>query len=986
MAYQSSADSHAQPLQPPGTTIPTVSMGALETKFDKLLALMETQIVATREQTSTIEKELKDHGEKLEILRKDAVKNDQPFEPRELEDQQTWGAMNKEAVAMTKEAVGEWTTLMNVSLVFNAIFLAIVTAFIVPVLQALQQVPASDTSADDQGVSSGLFDPHRQEVIQQWIALFQVSAFALSIFNSALCVLGTQWGARLIARIKAEDNHESTIQFERRKAIGKKWLLRLSGLLFSTLLLSIILFMVAFLLQAWVVAYAHPQPRPVLIVAAAIVTAMVFTILIIVTVTTYHAVRRDNSPFETPLSNVIRLLLSSGGEHGGSSQRTEDILEVTSDDEKDVSYWTGSDYGFTVETLKVFASVVINAPEAEVLEKVVPSFRFGPWIETGDHLFPLFKAVFDRFMATDTSIRVRETLGNELTSSWDLLADEEPMNFKDTRIGRWYSRRCHELCDQSAEAHAKYFGLFTEVASVREGNTDLREIAQLPYKECMGRVLASYDREGKVGYREDIFGSAIGGCISLLQAGKENDVREIISDCHSSIIKSFMRSAREWRIVDEDVLRSFILQGCAPAILTDISEFLSDPFLVAHSPNYDIVAVLVPLLPPDFTLTSHLDLSYVLAAVCRMGQLLWSNWEDFTDATLFLLDHGAFDMLSDISSAYTFLKQSLKSVDISSPSHQRVRSFLDRHAERFTGCLELSDDAHATLVADLSIFARELDSSDPNFRIKKFMIALNRYYAILLGDNSRPLSQDDSLLILKSIIRNPFAKWRDLERFVSRFEWTNAAIWRAISRAENLVDVGYVDDDLLPLRLLGYLKERDFVLPSDSDLSQLLACITRCEPRESFTWEVHSDTLMHYIAQGDAFRRLTDRDSARKFFTLCTKEPDDYITDYRHFTTDETRRQAKEYLKQMDSVNDRTASFRVMKYWHMTRATITKLLGHKPSVDQMSDSVGASPVPHRAIEMENISPTGENPVQQDTGVDPDPPSAAPTVDAHHTPA
>lgn len=136
--------------------------------------------------------------------------------------------------------------------------------------------------------------------------------------------------------------------------------------------------MVAFLLQAWVVAYAQPKPRPVLIAAAAIVTAMVFTILIIVALTTYHAVRRENSPFETPLSNVIRLLFISRGNQEGSTQSTEDMLEVAKDDGNDMVYNRGSEgYLFSPETLKVYASVVINSPEAEVLDKVVPSFRFA---------------------------------------------------------------------------------------------------------------------------------------------------------------------------------------------------------------------------------------------------------------------------------------------------------------------------------------------------------------------------------------------------------------------------------------------------------------------------------------------------------------------------------------------------------------------------------------------------------------------------------
>lgn len=502
----------------------------------------------------------------------------------------------------------------------------------------------------------------------------------MQIFNSALCVLGTQWGARLIARIKAEDNHESTIQFERRKAIGKKWLLRLSGLLFSTLLLSILLFMVAFLLQAWVVAYAQPEPRPVLIAAASIVTAMVFTILIIVTVTTYHAVRRENSPFETPLSNVIRLLFISGGSHEGSAQSTEDMLEVTKDDGEDMGYGSGLKYySFTPETLKVYASVVINSPEAEVLDKVVPSFRFAAWIKAGGHLFPLFHAVYERFMATDTSIRVKETIDEEFRSSWKLLTDEERK--ENPRIGQWYPAQCQQLCYQSAEGHTKYFRSWVGAVSVQEGNEDLREIAELPYKESIGRILASYDQEGKVGDRIDIFFFAIQRCVDLLKAGKKDDVREIVSTHHSSIIKSFMRSPGG----GESTLCSFILQGREEVILSEISGFLSDPVHVYHSLVYDILAILVKHLPPDFNLTAPLDLSHALGTADRIRPIPWNDWEGFTHAALFLLEHGAFDMLSDVSSAYIFLKQSLQHLDVSSASYEHASSFLDQHAERFSG-------------------------------------------------------------------------------------------------------------------------------------------------------------------------------------------------------------------------------------------------------------------------------------------------------------
>ncbi|KZT39585.1 hypothetical protein SISSUDRAFT_1061062 [Sistotremastrum suecicum HHB10207 ss-3] len=761
MAEQPSDNRSAGSVRPPSTTpSPAMSLSSLETKFDQLLSLIEKQTAVVEQQNTLMEKqhteikkELQDHGDKLETIRKDVLKNDQPYEPREVEDQQTWGGLSKEAVAITKEAAGEWTTLMNVSLVFNAIFLAIVTAFIVPVLQDLQ-TPSSDNS-------SGLFDPHRQEVIQQWIAFFQISAFSLSVFNSALCVLGTQWGARLITRIQAKDSHATAIQFERRKRSGKKWLLRLTGLLFSTLLLSIVLFMIAFLMQAWIVAYAQPEPRPILIAAAAIVSIMVLTILIIVGVTTYHAVCKENSPFETPLSNVIRLLLDKEPSRKNRLATVEDILETTEGDDQERSYRNekGSGHTFHTETLKLYSSTVMNTTETDVLEKAVPSFRFIAWFEAPDALFPLFESVYQRFMATDTSIRVKETVDQHFLSfGKTIVCRWRPPKSEDTSkstLLRWYTKKCEELCLQSTKLHIKYFPSFVAAASVREDNVDLRDISQLPYKECMRRVLASYDpwsNRSEVGDRLDVFKSAVIKCHSLLKNGRADDVIEIFSDQHSSILLSCVHSP----LLDDrsaDFVIGWIVRGRQVDLLKQLSEFIAAS-LATFSP--EVINILRLLIPDscesaNFSIPEEFDLSRVLFSLFRTKPHP-HYWSEQSRTLQFYLDHGAFDTISDLRAALVFFTHCVNEPDTPPDIRERAAFYLEEHKLRFSDSLEPPNDEHTSLVSDLCIFARDPSAAEFSANVTRFLDAFDRCHVHLLLDHPIIFSPEESSEILKSLI------------------------------------------------------------------------------------------------------------------------------------------------------------------------------------------------------------------------------------------
>ncbi|KZS87158.1 hypothetical protein SISNIDRAFT_471178 [Sistotremastrum niveocremeum HHB9708] len=947
MAAQPSENRPAGPVRPSSMTrAPPASLSSLETKFDKLLSLIEKQTAAVEQQNmmmekqhTAIEKELKDHGEKLETIRKDVVKNDQPYEVREVEDQQTWGGLCKEAVTITKESVGEWTTLMNVSLVFNAIFLAIVTAFIVPVLQDLQTPTATD--------ATGSFDPHRQEVIEQWIAFFQISAFSLSVFNSALCVLGTQWGARLITRIQAKDSHTTAIHFERRKRSGKKWLLRLTGLLFLTLLLSILLFMSAFLMQAWIVAYVQPEPRPILIAAAAIVSVMVLTILIIVGVTTLHAVRWENSPFETPLSTVLRLLLRKEPPAEERVENVEDLLEVKEEDAQPRFYEieNGLKHAFHPETLKLYAAMVMNTTETDVLEKAVPSFRFTPWLEVPDGLFRLFEGVFQRFMATDTSIRVKETVDHHFLSFGRFL--DRVRRRADSSILRWYRKQCEELCSRSHESHDKYFTSFVAVASVRERNEDLRKISKLSYKECMGQVLASYDprkTRSQVGDRLDVYESAVARCNSLLRDGKEDNVTEITSGQHSSILISYVHGPL-WNDRSAEFLIRSIVRGRELNLLRELADFLSDPGVIFFHQVVRILTLLMPEASTTFSVPGDFDLTRALFCLFRTDPNPY-YWGEQSATLLFYLDHGAFDKLSDFRSALVFFQSLLE-------------------------CLKLSDNDRTTLISDLCVFARKSRSRSANVgpTVTKFVDAFDRCRVHLLLDVPILISAEDRSEILRSLIRNPVLDWWRIELFVSRMKWSDSDIWDTISHHTNIADTNYVRYSLLPLNFLCLLKTRRYALPHNADLSPLITCMigySRFRRNiEPMSWRTDSNTLMHYISQGNAFDRVAAHDvgrrSARTFFNLCAGDKSDNFYNYRYHTSDETRDQAKKYLKRLDLLesnhsSEPTQPSRSATYGPSMWTAPRWFTSASRAGNGSSESIGLpSRSPHTVLGMETIS-------------------------------
>lgn len=565
-----------------------------------------------------------------------------------------------------------------------------------------------------------------------------------------MCVLGMQWAGRLLAVPLGKTNFERTLNRERRKVLAERRLVPLMSLLFWTLLLSIGFFVVGFLLQFWALAFSFRSQAPILIIGAVLSTALAVVILGIILATTYHAAVHDNSPFESALSSAMRSMLQlinnarRGREGGGKDEKrtwksrtinglttilqhflgrllrrsapaltskkilaTQDAQDKNKDREEDpTAVLLREEAGDkeNVQALKAYARLVMSTNDTEVLERVVPSFAFNEWCIAGDQFFPVFVAVRERFLATDTSFRVKETVQKQLIycNGWKGWRDEWGWRWRDdmsaNEMTRWCKDQCEELMDGSCGSHREFFPSWVFFTSFEEDNEDLRSDFSFPesYEECVARVLCSFDQNRKVGDRSDIFRSAVNDCKSLLRDGKSEDVTLILSDNRTSFVKSVVRNPRlGWEFFKD--LAKLITAGNEVAILDEIAEFLSNlPKMRTVGIRSELLVIeflasLIPSLPVDFIVPPTLDLSSTLTLLNKHHLKKFFNWMRYSDTLMYYLDHGGFETLSTMRAAHEFLQYCIdQSPCIHSASEAtciRARFYLQAYHARFTGKL-----------------------------------------------------------------------------------------------------------------------------------------------------------------------------------------------------------------------------------------------------------------------------------------------------------
>ncbi|KZT33643.1 hypothetical protein SISSUDRAFT_395659 [Sistotremastrum suecicum HHB10207 ss-3] len=390
---------HSPPtLEAAAPTSTPVAQDAFDTpRFNRLLALMEKQVEVAEKQNATIErqeKELSEHGKKLDALVKDAQRDDLPYDEEKgdpLDSEQLWSGVYEIAAAKMKEEAEEWKGLMDVSLVFIAIFLAVLTAFLVPAAQALNPSP-SDTPTN----STSALPPLPLESAQNVCAFYYLSLI-MAMCNAVLCVLGRQWVGKLLSRPDGKTHRERTMRHEARKKLAYGWIKPLVAVLYWSLLLSIGIFIAGLLYQLRNLSTSFDQTAPTLETTWSIGIFLASRIVAAMAATTIHAVRFESSPFEGIFSKFVVTVL----------QRLEKRRRW-------IKKWRISviwdDWESRKELWKTYMELLAEANDPKLLDRVAPSFSYSAWVDYGEGSIELLERVYNRLMASDTSTRVRETV------------------------------------------------------------------------------------------------------------------------------------------------------------------------------------------------------------------------------------------------------------------------------------------------------------------------------------------------------------------------------------------------------------------------------------------------------------------------------------------------------------------------------------------------------------------------------------------------
>ncbi|KZS92083.1 hypothetical protein SISNIDRAFT_487014 [Sistotremastrum niveocremeum HHB9708] len=914
----------------PRFTSPFIDMAHV---YSRMLFLMEDQnrMMASQGMMQAEQSQLlRDHSKMLETLEKDATRNDKAYEGRILKDESTWGALDKEALAKMKVIVDGWKDLMNVSLIFIALFLTVVTAFISPIIQLFSTPSSSSTSK-----------PPLPPTTLQLVALFYYLALMFSICNSAMCVLGLQWAGRLLSVPLGKTNLERALNRERRKVLAEQRLLPLIGVLFWTLLLSIGFFVIGFLIQLWALSFSFKERASILIIGAVTATALAITILGVILATTYHATAHANSPFESPLSTVARASWAwviqitkkidkestskkdkqkpwhshpftvtdldpllhpirrfvpwvlqkpplasepSSDQSSGRQKGAQNEIKGTIDKPIEVLMQESADDNETVQALKAYARLVINTNDAEVLERVVPSFEIGEWCKSGGELLPIFSAVWERFLATDTSLRVKETVKKQLIYCTEWSEWRHGFGWKEDLEGNAITRFCRNHCkdrvERSREPHRQFFSLWVFFTSFDPHNKDLRGYPrEQSYGESVARVLSSYDRDGQWGHREDVFYSAVRECQSLLHEGRSDDVTRILSHRdRSSVLRSLLRNPHMgWD--DIECIIALIIRGKEVTILDGLAEFFSylpdiEP-VFGKLPLMDFLGFILPALPPTFTVPRSFDLTPALILFLR-HQAQLDSLSRYSDILFYFLDHGGFERLSSLRPAHVFFQSCLmrsSNDNLSKNNCDRAKLYLEPHR----GLIALPPPSHQELQNLVNVLQQSQDNRTSEDLEKNFVDAVKECDSLcregMQAEIKALLELVNRVSLLGLVFQDQHLCGRHVSSLISSI--IEADPPECIRAAPALIADSSItarwDGDLPLLSFLATLIQflpSDYIVPPEFDLSWILSLFVSTRPNLQ-TWRRHSDTLMHYLYHG-ALDTLSDQASVGYFLNICT--------------------------------------------------------------------------------------------------------------------
>ncbi|KZT37572.1 hypothetical protein SISSUDRAFT_1062735 [Sistotremastrum suecicum HHB10207 ss-3] len=234
--------------------------------------------------------------------------------------------------------------------------------------------------------------------------------------------------------------------------------------------------------------------------------------------------------------------------------------------------------------------------------------------------------------------------------------------------------------------------------SLNEHNADLRALFLLPFEECVARVLCSYNRRGKLGDRRRIFDLAQKHCEDLLDEGKTDDVRRILSHVDRlDIIKSFIKHPG----AISSPLLEFIVKDHNHAILREINQSMQygqidQSRFIPHS----LFSVFLALAPPS---RIDIDISPLIDYLSEHPD--WLTWAKTSTTIITYIEAYPLPQISDRTTLRRFL------------DHCVDTDFRDKYNTPY----RTSDDTRAR--AEYLLFQLDCISSPPLLPPPRFVFA-----------------------------------------------------------------------------------------------------------------------------------------------------------------------------------------------------------------------------------------------------------------------
>ncbi|KZS86355.1 hypothetical protein SISNIDRAFT_492029, partial [Sistotremastrum niveocremeum HHB9708] len=650
-------ESHSESGQEPTAEPPTNPM---HEAIQKLSAVTET----VKDTLGNMKDTLLDHGKKFDVLIKDAIKDDQPYDEKKLDDESTCTALFEMAMTKTKEEVDEWIKRMDVSLVFIALFSAVLTAFIVPATQNL--FPSSNNTP---GNPAGP-PPLVPKISAQNVCVSYYLSLIVAIVDAVLSVLGRQWMSKLTNRPEGNTYKERLLRHVERERLAKPYLRLLVEGLNGLLLLSIGLFVYGLLSQIWNLSGSFEEVAPRLLATWVLGLLLSLGILGVVLGANAHALVYEASPFGGPSSRLlfrsagrmakyyepwmVRVGRLANGLDGTYQNRVWAFRRIVPFVGRViasplwlssllVANWrVGLELNDKKKLLTTYMDLIAEASDPKLLERAVASFSYVEWLKGGgqsQESVDRLKKTWNRLTATDTSVRVRETLRVRIAPFVKFCADYH------MKINGGVMQSIISTYHTPTRLQAEVY-----YASFADNNADLRPLAALPFEECIARVLCSYTHKGKLGDRERIFDLAEEHCKDLLQEGKVDDVTRILSHVNRlDLTKSFIQYPH---YIYHPSVVEFIVKDHWHELLSGINQFVKTVDQSRLSPLSLSYIFYVLASPPP----TDIDLSPLIDYFSRHADCY--TWEDTTSDTIFgYLDSFGVSQFSDSTAVRRFLEQ-----------------------------------------------------------------------------------------------------------------------------------------------------------------------------------------------------------------------------------------------------------------------------------------------------------------------------------------